>query len=378
MKISIVTLGRSHLLNLARVLDTEGLADVTFYTMMPAARCRKFGYHGKVKSLLFPCGLLSVMIDRLPINPFKKSNLRFYVRKLFDALCAMRLSKCDVVIGLNGQAVKTSLLAKKRFKAITICDQGSSHVLTQTKVRRSYSDAKIPEDMTAFMLKHYEAADYLMAATKYVIDSDIQNGISKDKILINPYGVDITRFEPLDVKKEYDVIMVGSWWKHKGCDMLTDACLNHLKGVKMLHVGNVVDCELPKNDNFHHVDFVNEFDLPQYYRKAKVSVMPSLDEGFGLVLLQAASCGLPSVYSNRTGGPELQSLLKDDDWSFEIKEPLSTKSIAEAISQALKKVNESEVKDTERFENTRNNLSWESYGHRYLKILEGLIKSENQ
>lgn len=190
--------------------------------------------------------------------------------------------------------------------------------------------------------------------------------------------MDITRFEPLDVKKEYDVIMVGSWWKHKGCDMLTDACLNHLKGVKMLHVGNVVDCELPKNDNFHHVDFVNEFDLPQYYRKAKVSVMPSLDEGFGLVLLQAASCGLPSVYSNRTGGPELQSLLKDDDWSFEIKEPLSTKSIAEAISQALKKVNESEVKDTERFENTRNNLSWESYGHRYLKILEGLIKSENQ
>lgn len=74
----------------------------------------------------------------------------------------------------------------------------------------------------------------------------------------------------------------------------------------------------------------------------------------------------------------MQSLLKDDDWSFEIKEPLSTKSIAEAISQALKKVNESEVKDTERFENTRNNLSWESYGHRYLKILEGLIKSENQ
>jgi hypothetical protein len=69
--VAIVSLGRSHLINLARELDKKEDVDVTFYTMMPASRCRKFGYNGKVSSLLFPVGLAHVIVDRLPlINPY--------------------------------------------------------------------------------------------------------------------------------------------------------------------------------------------------------------------------------------------------------------------------------------------------------------------
>lgn len=84
MKIAIVSLGRSHLINLAHLLDLREDVEVTFYTMMPKSRCRKFGYNGKVVSLLFPIGVSQMVVDRLPkVDPYKKSALRFRLRQDF-------------------------------------------------------------------------------------------------------------------------------------------------------------------------------------------------------------------------------------------------------------------------------------------------------
>lgn len=220
------------------------------------------------------------------------------------------------------------------------------------------------------MLEHYDTADYLMAPARYVIDSDIKNNISKERILYNPYGVDLKKFHTSVTTddKEFDVIMVGSWWKHKGCDMLADACLNILK-IRLLHVGAIVDCELPDNPLFKHIPFVPEQDLPQYYHKAKLFAMPSIDEGFGLVLLQAVACGIPIVGSNRTGTPDIDNLLKTSGLCYTIEEPLNVSNIAKAISLAL----------SNRSTNLRqpadiSDISWEAYGNRYYNILKNLTE----
>lgn len=95
MKVAIVTLGRSHLINLARLLDQRADVEVTFYTMMPKSRCRMFGYKGRVVSLLLPIGLGEVIISRIPgINPYKRSALRFRLRRVFDKLVAQCLRAC--------------------------------------------------------------------------------------------------------------------------------------------------------------------------------------------------------------------------------------------------------------------------------------------
>lgn len=373
MKIAIISQGRSHLINLARTIEKEKLADVVFYTMMPASRCAQFGYNGKVRSFLFPCGIFQVLIDKLPINPYRKSALRFHVRKLFDKLCSVFLKRCDVLIGLNGTAACSTKKAKTKFNAITICDQGSSYIKTQEKVRKSYSNVDIPAEQTNFMISHYDTADYLMTACEYVRNSDIENGIKPERILLNPYGVDIRQFAPTDKPTDgsFDVIMVGAWWKHKGCDKLAKACIDIL-GVRLLHVGAVIDCELPDSPLFKHVDAVPENELHNYYRQAKVFAMPSLDEGFGLVLLQAASCGLPIVYSSMTGGGEVKRLLNDNAYCLEIPNPLTPDSIAHAISQAL--VAHSQLPDGLRNQFIANvqNISWSSYAKRYVDIIKSL------
>lgn len=375
MKVTVVTLGRSHLIHLARLLDKKEDVEVTFYTMMPASRCKQFGYNGKVKSLLFPIGALEVLIRVMPlVGPYTKDTWHLKLNLLFDRMVAMRLRKCDVMIGLNGNACKATKKAKK-MNAVTICDQGSSHILKQSALRRTYSDAPISEVGTKNMLEHYVAADYLMTPAEYVRQSDLENGIAADKILYNPYGVDLNLFKPAtDIEeKEFDVIMVGSWWKHKGCEMLAEACIDRLN-VKLLHVGSIIDCALPESPFFTHVDFVSEKDLPKFYSKAKVFAIPSLDEGYGLVLLQAAACGLPIVGSSRTGTPDTGLLLGTAPECITIKEPLSVDTIADAIKKGLDIANSMPEGIRNTYGDTIQNISWEAYGNRWYDILKSLIK----
>ena len=376
MNVAVVSQGRSHLINLARELYTRKDLDVIFYTMMPKSRCKKFGYEGRVISCLFPIGIISVIIEKVPfINPYRKSYLRIRLRHFFDRWVSWHLLKCDILIGLNGTAVKSSIHARMKYRAITICDQGSSHIIAQDGVRRSYTSNEPPKMNTDYMLRHYLAVDYLMTAALYVKESDIKNGIPPEKILYNPYGVNLTLFQPTPKPNPdaFDVIMVGSWWKHKGCDMLVEACINKL-GIKLLHVGSVIDCELPDSPLFKHIDFVAESDLPKYYANAKLFAMPSLDEGFGLVLLQAAACGLPIVGSTRTGTPDVAILLGSPKGCITIEEPLSVDTIAQAIQKALSYAELLPEGLRLQYKNKINNISWEAYGERYYSTLKKLVE----
>ncbi|RYD79053.1 MAG: glycosyltransferase, partial [Verrucomicrobiaceae bacterium] len=45
--------------------------------------------------------------------------------------------------------------------------------------------------------------------------------------------------------------------------------------------------------------------LADAFRSGSVLVLPSLEEGFGLVVPQALACGLPVIVSNRVGAKDL-------------------------------------------------------------------------
>ena len=50
---------------------------------------------------------------------------------------------------------------------------------------------------------------------------------------------------------------------------------------------------------------VSQYALAQGFREGSVLVLPSLEEGFGLVVPQALNCGLPCIVSDRVGGKDL-------------------------------------------------------------------------
>lgn len=340
-RIAVVSLARTHLIYMATFLDSKEDMDVTLYTALPKKRCRNLGYNGKVVSLAFPVGAIILVIMKMPwVNPYRRSHWHFLIRKRFDKMVGWLLKECDVLFSYNGHATYSSIQAHKKYDAISICYQGSSHILKQNEVRNSYTTHVASQESTDYMLKHYDNSDYFFAMSQYVANTDIEKGINPKSIRILNLGVDTSVFKPTPKpdNSAYDVIMVGSWWKHKGCDLLLTACLDILK-VKLLHVGAVIDCPIPDNPLFKHVDHIPEKELPQYYAQAKIFAMPSLDEGFGTVLVQAAQCGLPIVGSTRCGALDMKNLQGYKDSVFIVEEPLNSDNIAKSIKEALEYAN---------------------------------------
>lgn len=58
-------------------------------------------------------------------------------------------------------------------------------------------------------------------------------------------------------------------------------------------------------DSIVPVGFIKQEELPLFYNAAQAFIIPSFYEGFGLIGLEAMSCGTPVISSNRTSLPEI-------------------------------------------------------------------------
>ena len=61
----------------------------------------------------------------------------------------------------------------------------------------------------------------------------------------------------------------------------------------------------PARDRIHVTGYVSAAELAAWYARAAVFAFPSLDEGFGMPVLEAMSAGVPVITSNRSALPEV-------------------------------------------------------------------------
>ena len=149
-------------------------------------------------------------------------------------------------------------------------------------------------------------------------------GADDAHIQVIPPGVDLSLFQPVDrlaARQELAldgkriVLYVGRIEPLKGLDILIRAVslLDDAANTRLLIVGGSAekDAELERlkaltakldiSDIVSFVGAVSQERLPAYYSAADVFVLPSWYESFGLVALEAMSCGTPVVVS-RVGG----------------------------------------------------------------------------
>lgn len=153
-------------------------------------------------------------------------------------------------------------------------------------------------------------------------------GIAPEKITVIYEGVS-PEFRPLDeaklqvLKQKYRldedfILYVGNIKPHKNVGQLARV-FRGLKAQKKIG-GNLVlvgrpdpehlskDQDLRAAASDPSVRFVKDVpweDLPGLYNLARAVILPSLYEGFGLVVLEAMACGTPVAVSNRASLPEI-------------------------------------------------------------------------
>lgn len=144
-------------------------------------------------------------------------------------------------------------------------------------------------------------------------------GVEKSKIRIVPNGVDCERFKPrtsserlkrqLGLDNNRSILFVGRLIPRKGLSYLVEAAGQVVKeadDVKFVVAGDgpmrnsLIEwlTRLDLRDRFIFLGDVTEEMLPELYNCADVFVLPSIQEGQGIALLEAQASGKPVVAFN--------------------------------------------------------------------------------
>lgn len=363
MIINIAASHRFHLLDLARELQDLG-HDVMFYSYVPKKRVMSFGLKSKHICSLFLPMLPFLALVRLT----KGSDFALRILNLaLDYTMAWFMRPCEVYIGLGTVYKKSFFDAKRKYGALTIMEWGSKHIEEQQKILSKITGIRHQAPYFTERTKQgYDTVDYISVASDHVRESFEERGFKSERILQNPYGVDLSMFGPTTIAKHpYDVLMVGGWSYRKGCDVLAKVCQD--KNWKLLHVGPIVDMPFPAADGMKHIDAVNQKELRKYYSQARVFALPSREEGLAMVQAQAIACGLPLVCSKDTGGRDLRQFVDNPEWIVEIEE-LSDESLASGIATALT-IAGTQFGERKYARNIDAGISWRRYGKRYVENL---------
>jgi len=162
------------------------------------------------------------------------------------------------------------------------------------------------------------SSDLFHVFTRYDAKSLEGLGVEEGKIRVIPNFIDVTRFK-IGRKESRDVIRIA-WYgrisRTKGVIVLLKA-FNLLKG-EFPDLELLIGGEVWEADYFRElVDYTREMDLrhvrftgfvsdvPSFLQEADIFVLPSFQETFGIVNLEAMASGLPVVASSISGIPEI-------------------------------------------------------------------------
>lgn len=150
-------------------------------------------------------------------------------------------------------------------------------------------------------------------------------------VVVTPNGVNVSVFQPGAMQSRYQlpacyILFVGSLEPRKNLNALLQAWtqIQHGFGDTWLVVAGAQGSVHRSPDlsiaaqRVLFLGYVEEDALPGLYANAILFVLPSLDEGFGLPVLEAMACGTPVLASN---GGALPEIVGSSGLVFDLSEP---------------------------------------------------------
>ncbi len=299
------------------------------------------------------------------------------MNNLFNYLVPKYVTEGDIFYGWMGMSLRQIRKAKHLgMKTVIVC--ASSHPIYQRKIlEEEYKKWGVPFILGNYKiflksLKEIKEADFIKIPSDFVEKTFIKYGISEEKIIKIPFGVDLDKFRP---KKNYRndkfrLVFVGSVGIRKGIPYLLKAWNElNLKDAELYIVGALLQDikHIYKNAKIKNIFFTGHVNsiLP-YLQKSDVFIFPSIEEGSALVTYEAMATGLPSIVTFNTG-----SIVKDGKDGFVI--PIRD---VEALKEKILYFYENKNEIKRMGKNARKHVekySWESYGDKLFERLKKIL-----
>ena len=179
-----------------------------------------------------------------------------------------------------------------------------------------WESTRYPDDF--FQRLHY--FDEVWVPTQWQFNSLMEQGYPKEKISIVTEGVDVDVFKPLEVirpMEKFRFLLFGRWDYRKSTTEIIRSFGETFKNNDDVELICSVENPYPydglkstkercdvHNVNYKNIKYLNfpsRKDYIKYLREGHVFLSCSRSEGWNLPLIEAMSCGTPSIYSDWGG-----------------------------------------------------------------------------
>lgn len=243
--------------------------------------------------------------------------------KWFDRIVARQHVNGAAAVYAYEHAALETFRAQKARGGFCIYEQPTTHYLTTAEILDTefelYPEAETAHDRHLRKLrprrdqrKHEELqlADLVIVYSTFSKRSLMRAGIPEDRIRVVPLGAPapVSTIQE-DRKEPFIFLSAGNQTVRKGVHYLLEAWRKLAPGgdVELWLVGRMsvpprLLADLPGRVVMR--SSVPRAELFEIYQRASVLVLPSLGEGFGMVITEALANGVPVITTNNTAGPD--------------------------------------------------------------------------
>jgi glycosyltransferase involved in cell wall biosynthesis len=370
VRITLASLDLFHIVDQARHLQMMGSLDRFFTTRLTWDR------HAINRELGRTCLPLHYALRILQRNWEHLGGNFTYLQlcRAFDAWLKPRFSRqSDILTVLSGVGLH-SFRAARKAGILTVVDSGSTHTDFQHEIllsefrRNGINKPLFPQAYRDRVRTEVNEADYVQIPSRFVARTYLDRGVPEAKLMYSVYGVDHGRFKPRETlvgTEPFRAICPSGVNLRKGARVLVESWEKlNLPSAELHWIGqpDPTTEHLFKNkpDSVIFHPWMNHAELSALYRKCDVFVLPSFEEGFARVMLEAAASGLPLIATPNTGVEEFFESMQPEGF-------LIPAGDTEALCEALRAAATDRGRTFElgrRAATKAKNFTWEAYGAR--------------
>lgn len=382
---------RFHIFNQAEELHSHNLL-YKLITAYPKSKITGWKFPKESVISIPSFGLMNYALNySVPYLPFTvQTRFRQWFHNAFDQSVSQHLENdFDVFIGLSSFAL-TGVQRTQKLGKMAIVDHGSLHPKIEKNILQKETDKYgfharegnwQHEWLIDKMDQEFKQTDHIFAISNLAKQTMINEGVSAEKIIVNHPGVDLSHFFPHPKEDNiFRIIFCGGINPLKGLHYLLQAFfeLDLPKSELIIIGGGLANAQRDKNYNAllqryyrNNIKFIGTFpqhDLQKIYARGSLFVLPSLADGFAMVIPQALTCGLPVITTTMTGASELIQ----NGFNGYVIEPSNLETLKEHISYCYENPEHLADMSCNAIQSVKDNFSWDAYGLRLSMFLETL------